>query len=263
MTRMTLIAAAAAAGLAGAARAEVKTESVEYKQGDTVLQGFVAYDDATQGKRPGILVVHEWWGHNQHARNAATKLAKAGYVAFALDLYGKGKVTTHPEDAKGFVAEATKDPEVKKARFDAAMEYLKQQPRVDPERIGVIGYCFGGGVALDMARAGEPLSAVATFHGVLTPSGEPAKKGVIQARSILIQTGGKDPMVTKDNVQQLEKEMKAAGVKVQLITYPQAKHGFTNPDSDKSGMEGLAYDAQADRKSWDVMLKYMRATLGK
>ena len=184
MIRMTLIVAAAVT-FAGAARAEVKTEPVEYKQGDTVLQGFLAYDGAAQGKRPGVLVVHEWWGHNQHARSAATKLAKAGYVAFALDMYGKGKVTTHPEDAKAFVGEATKDPEVKKARFDAAMEFLKQQPQVDGERIGVIGYCFGGGVALDMARAGEPLRAVATFHGVLAPSGEPAKQGVFQPRSIL------------------------------------------------------------------------------
>ncbi len=263
MTRMTLIAAAAAAISASAARAEVKTEPVEYKQGDTVLQGFLAYDDAVPGKRPGVLVVHEWWGHNQHARNAATKLAKAGYVGFALDMFGKGKVATHPDDAMGFVKEATKDPEVAKARFDAAMEYLKQQPQVDAERIGVIGYCFGGGVALDMARAGEPLRAVATFHGSLKPSGEPAKKGVIQPRSILIQTGGKDPMVTPDQVKQLEQEMKAAGVKAQVITYPQAKHGFTNPDADKAGMPGLAYDAQADRKSWDAMLKYMRRELGK
>ncbi len=263
MTRMTLILAAAAATFAGAARAEVKTEPVEYKQGDTVLQGFLAYDDASKGKRPGVLVIHEWWGHNEHARNAATKLARAGYVAFALDMYGKGKVATHPEDAKAFMSEATKDPEVKKARFDAAMEYLKQQPQVDGERVGAIGYCFGGGVALDMARAGEPLRAVATFHGVLKPSGEPAKKGVFQPRSILVQTGGKDPMVTKDQVQQLEQEMKAAGVKAQVITYPHAKHSFTNPDADKSGMDGLAYDAQVDKKSWDAMLKYMKKELGK
>jgi dienelactone hydrolase len=251
-----LLAAVAAATLGGAARAAVKAEPVEYKQGDTVLQGFLAYDDAAKGKRPGILVIHEWWGHNQHARNAATKLAEAGYVAFALDMYGKGKVTTHPEDAKGFVQE------VKKARFDAAMAYLKEQPQVDPERVGAVGYCFGGGVALDMARAGEPLRAVATLHGVLAPSGEPAKKGVIQTRSILVQTGAKDPMVTKDQVTAIEKEMKAAGVKVQVITYPNAKHGFTNPDADTSGMEGLAYDAKADKASWAALVKYLKTALG-
>ena len=261
MKRTMLLAAVAAATLGGAARAAVKTEPVEYKQGDTVLQGFLAYDDAAQGKRPGVLVIHEWWGHNQHARNAATKLAEAGYVAFALDMYGKGKVTTHPEDAKGFVQEAMKDPEVKKARFDAAMAFLKGQPQVDAGRVGAVGYCFGGGVALDMARAGEPLRAVATLHGVLQPSGEPAKKGVIQTRSILVQTGGKDPMVKKDQVQALEKEMKAAGVKVKVITYPQAKHGFTNPDADTSGMEGLAYDAKVDKASWAALVKYLKTAL--
>ena len=263
MTRTTLMAAAAALAISGTARAEVKTREIEYTQDGTVLQGFLAYDDAAKGKRPGILVVHEWWGHNDHARNAATKLAKAGYVGFALDMFGKGKVTTHPEDAKAFVAEATKDPEVKKARFDAALAVLKEQPQVDAKRIGVIGYCFGGGVALDMARAGEDLKALATFHGVLKPSGEPARKGTFEPREVLVQTGGADPMVTKDQVKAFEQELKAAGVKVDVITYPGAKHGFTNPAADQAGMEGLAYDAKADQRSWDAMLKYMKRVLGK
>lgn len=263
MNRTTMMAAAAALAISGTARAEVKTQEIEYTQDGTTLQGFIAYDDAATGKRPGVLVVHEWWGHNDHARNAATKLAKAGYVGFALDMFGKGKVTTHPEDAKGFVAEAMKDPAVKKARFDAALEALKKQPQVDAERIGVIGYCFGGGVALDMARAGEDLKAVATFHGSLKPSGEPAKKGTFKPRAILVQTGGADPMVTKDQVKALEQEMKAAGVKVQVITYPGVKHGFTNPAADKAGVEGLAYDAKADRESWDALLKYLKSVLGK
>jgi dienelactone hydrolase len=241
----------------------VKTQEIEYKQGDTVLQGFLAYDDAAKGKRPGVLVVHEWWGQNDHARNAATKLAKAGYVGFALDMFGKGKVTTHPEDAKAFVAEATKDPEVKKARFEAALEQLKEQPQVDPQRIGVIGYCFGGGVALDMARAGEDLQALATFHGSLASSGKPAEKGTFAPRTVLIQTGGADPMVPKDAVRTLEKELKAAGVKAQVITYPGAKHGFTNPAADRAGVEGLAYDAKADRSSWDALLKYLKTALGR
>jgi dienelactone hydrolase len=263
MTRTTLMVAAAALAISGAARAEVKTQEIEYKQGDTVLQGFLAYDDAAKGKRPGVLVVHEWWGQNDHARNAATKLAKAGYVGFALDMFGKGKVTTHPEDAKAFVAEATKDPEVKKARFEAALEQLKEQPQVDPQRIGVIGYCFGGGVALDMARAGENLQALATFHGSLASSGKPAEKGTFAPRTVLIQTGGADPMVPKDAVRALEKELKAAGVKAQVITYPGAKHGFTNPAADQAGVEGLAYDAKADRSSWDALLKYLKTALGK
>src|SRR5262245_672365 len=141
------------------ARAAVKTQEMEYKQGDTTLQGFLAYDDSVKGKRPGILVVHEWWGMNQHARNQAVRLAKAGYVGFALDMYGKGKVTTHPADAKSFMEEAMKDPQVIRARFNAALELLKQQPQVDTAKIGAIGYCFGGGVVLGMARAGADLRA--------------------------------------------------------------------------------------------------------
>jgi dienelactone hydrolase len=263
MTRRTFMAAAAALAISGAARAEVKTQEVEYRQGDTPLQGFLAYDDAAKGKRPGVLVVHEWWGHNDHARKAAAKLAEAGYVAFALDMFGKGKVTTHPEDAKGFVAEATKDPAVKRARFEAALQQLKAQPQVDPDRIGVIGYCFGGGVALDMARAGVDLKAIATFHAPLAPSGEPAHEGTFRPRAILVQTGGADPMVPKEQVQALEKEMKAAGVKAQVITYPGVKHAFTNPKADETGMSALAYDAKADRASWEAMLKYLRQVLGR
>jgi dienelactone hydrolase len=137
------LAALVACAVAVGAQAKVKTKEIEYKQGDTVLQGFVAWDDAAKGKRPGVLVVHEWWGHNDHARNQAVRLAQAGYVGFALDMYGKGKVTTHPQDAKAFVAEATKDAGVLTARFDAALGQLKKQPQVDPEKIGVVGYCFG------------------------------------------------------------------------------------------------------------------------
>src|SRR6266480_3176708 len=140
--------------------ATVKTRELEYRQGETVLQGFVAWDDAARGRRPGVLVVHEWWGLNEHARNQAIRLAKAGYVGFALDMYGKGKVTTHPSDAQAFVAAATKDPAVEKARFDAAIAELKKSDKVDPKRIAAIGYCFGGSVVLDMARSGEDLAAV-------------------------------------------------------------------------------------------------------
>jgi dienelactone hydrolase len=244
--------------LGPAAYAEVKTQEMEYKQGDTTLQGFLAYDDAVKGKRPGVLVVHEWWGHNEHARNQAIRLAKAGYVGFALDMYGKGKVATHPKDAQGFMEEATKDPEVVFARFNAAVDLLKKQPQVDAGKIAAIGYCFGGGVALAMARAGNPdLDAVATFHGALAPHGPTAEKGKVTAR-LLIQTGGADPMVTKDQVEAFRKEMKDAGADVTIITYPNAKHSFTNPDAGKAGMDALAYDADADKKSWAELLKFLK-----
>ena len=252
-----LLAAVASLALAGAARAEVKTEAVEYQQGDTALQGFFAWDDAVKGKRPGVLVIHEWWGHNEHARNQAIRLAKAGYVGFALDMFGKGKLAKHPEDAQAFVKEATADPMVTKARFDAALALLKARPQVNPEDIGAVGYCFGGAVALGMARAGEDLDVVATFHGALANRGPPAEKGKVKPR-IFVATGGADPMVTKDQVEAFEKEMKDAGARVEVVVYPNVKHSFTNPDAGKAGMSGLAYDAEADRKSWEAAMKVFR-----
>jgi dienelactone hydrolase len=252
----TMVVAAAGLLLAGAARAEVKTKAIEYRQGDTPLQGFLAWDDSSGGKRPGFLVVHEWWGHNEHARAQAVRLAKAGYVGFALDMYGKGKVATHPQDAKAFMQEATKDPTLVRARFDAAMAVLKAQPQVDPARIGVVGYCFGGNVALQMARAGQDLAAVATFHAALPPLDEPAK-GKVKPR-ILLATGGADPMVPPAQVDAFVQKMKEAGADITAVTYPGAKHSFTNPEAGKAGMDALAYDAEADRKSWEAALELFR-----
>lgn len=234
-------------------RASVKTREVEYRQGDTVLQGLVAWDDAVPGKRPGVLLVHEWWGLDEHARNQARRLAEAGYVGFALDLFGKGKVAMHPQEAQAFVGEATKDPAVVAARFNAALEQLKQDPHVDPKRIAVIGYCFGGAVALDMARAGADVAAVVTFHGALATK-TPAQPGKVKPR-ILVLTGGADPFIPPEQVAAFEREMKAAGAQFQVVTYPGAKHGFTNPDAAKHGMTQLAYDPDADHGSWAAMLQ--------
>src|SRR5437899_8099391 len=231
---------------------KVKTREIEYRQDGTVLQGFVAWDDAARGKRPGVLVVHEWWGHNEHARNQAKRLAQAGYVGFALDMYGKGKVATHPKDAEAFMTEATKDPAVMTARFNAALEQLKRNPHVDPDQIAAIGYCFGGGVVLGMARSGADLDAVATFHGHLATK-TPAEKGRIKAR-ILVLTGADDPMIPPAQVEAFKTEMTAAGAKFEVISYPGAKHSFTNPQADKTGMDGLAYNADADAKSWAALL---------
>ncbi len=236
--------------------ADVKTRELEYRQGETVLQGFIAWDDAARGKRPGVLVVHEWWGHNEHARNQARRLAEAGYVGLALDMFGKGKVATHPQDAQAFVNEVTKDPAVLAARFNAALEQLKRDPHVDTTRIAAIGYCFGGAVVLDMARAGAPLGAVVTFHGALATK-TPAQSGKVKAR-VLVLTGGADPFVPPEQVEAFKREMQAAGGRFEVISYPGAKHGFTNPDAAKYGMPQLAYDADADRQSWTAMLKLFK-----
>jgi len=248
--------------LATPARAEIKTKEVEYKQGDTPLKGFLAYDDAAKGKRPGVLVVHEWWGMNEHARNQAIRLAKAGYVAFALDMYGKDKVATHPKDAMAFMQAATKDPKALAERFTIALDLLKQQAHVDGTKIAAIGYCFGGGVVLAMARSGADLAAVATFHGHLSPdSGPVAQKGKVKPK-ILVQTGGADAMVPQAQVDAFKKEMADAGVDAKVISYPNAKHSFTNPDAAKAGMKELAYDADIDKKSWAELLNFFKQTLG-
>ncbi|MCC2643905.1 MAG: dienelactone hydrolase [Nitrospira sp.] len=241
---------------APSASAEIHQKEVEYKQGDTVMRGLVAWDDAAKGPRPGVLVVHEWWGHNEHARHQAKRLAEAGYVGFALDLFGKGKVTTHPKEAQTFMSEAKKDPAVITARFQAALKQLKQQPSVAPERIAAIGYCFGGGVVLDAARSGADLDAVVSFHGMLATE-KPAKEGTVKAR-ILVFTGVADPFVPMEQVADFAQEMKAAGATFEMVAYPGVKHGFTNPDAGKAGMEALEYDAEADQKSWEAMLEMLK-----
>lgn len=243
------------------ARADVKTREFEYAQDGTALQGYIAWDDAVAGKRPGVLVVHEWWGHNEHARAQARRLAEAGYVGFALDVYGKGKVATHPKDAEAFMTEALKDPAAVPARFNAALQELKKDPRVDGDRIGAIGYCFGGAVVLNMARAGADLDAVATFHASLATQ-SPARPGQVKPR-ILVATGGADPMIPPEQVKAFEEEMKGAGARFEVISYPGVRHSFTNPGADKAGMEALAYDAEADRKSWEAAMKMFGEVFGR
>jgi dienelactone hydrolase len=244
---------------ASPAFAAVKSRVVEYSQDGVALQGYMAWDDAKKGKRPGVIVVHEWWGHNDHARRAADRLASAGYVAFALDMFGKGKVTTHPDSAQAFVAESLKDSAALPARFNTALELLRKDEHVDAARIGAIGYCFGGAVVLEMARSGADLKAVGTFHGALATQ-TPAAPGKVKPK-LLIQTGGSDLMIPPEAVAAFEKEMTAAGATYRVIVYPGAKHSFTNPDADKRGMAALAYNADADKKSWSELLKFFKKEL--
>ena len=236
-----------------AAGANVKTKEIEYKQGDTPLKGFVAWDDSAKGKRPGVLVIHEWWGNNEHARDQAIRLARSGYVGFALDMYGNGKVARHPQDAQAMAAEINKDPKLVKARFDVALAELKKDPHVDPKRIGVVGYCMGGSIALAMAAAGEDINALATFHAGLQNIPEP-KKGSVKPR-ILVNTGADDPAAPAQKVDALKQAFSSAGARIEVISYPGAKHAFTNPAADKVGMPALAYNADADKKSWENTMK--------
>ncbi|MDE2309461.1 MAG: dienelactone hydrolase family protein [Betaproteobacteria bacterium] len=243
---------------ASAPHAAVQGREVTYSANGTVLKGYIAYDDAAKGKRPGILVVHEWWGHNDYARKRARMLAERGYTALALDMYGDGKQAHHPDDAGKFAKEVSENAALARARFEAALNLLKQEKTVDAASIGAIGYCFGGSVVLNMARAGEPLKAVASFHGGLGTQ-QPAERGRVKAR-IASFTGEDDQMIPATQVAAFREEMDKAGVDYKVVTYPGAKHAFTNPAADEYGRKfnlPLAYNAAADKDSWDKGLVFL------
>jgi dienelactone hydrolase len=246
-----------------ALEAAVKGHEVEYKGGGVTMKGYIAYDDAIQGKRPGILVVHEWWGQNEYARKRARMLAELGYTALALDMYGDGKQASHPDDAGKFAQEVMANMDVATKRFEAALETLKANPTVDGNRIGAIGYCFGGGIVVQMARRGvDHLKGVVSFHG--NPGSQtPAKPGQITAK-ILIEHGEADQFLKKEDLDKAVQDLKNAGVDVRVDVYPNAMHSFTNPDADKFGKQfnlPLAYNADADQKSWEAMKKFFKEVL--
>lgn len=235
------------------ARAAIRIEPVEYKQGDTTLRGQLAYDDAAKGKRPGVLVVHEWWGLNDYAKSRAKMLAEAGYVAFALDMFGEGKTTEHAEEAGKWATAVAQNRQVGIDRFNAAHELLKKNERVDANHIAAIGYCFGGGTVLTMALSGADLDGVASFHGSLPQ--EPAA-GKVTA-SILVCHGAADSFISAEQVATFQKNLADAGADWEFISYSGAKHAFTNPDADKRGMPPLAYNAKADKRSWRALLEFL------
>lgn len=239
--------------------AAVRGKTVEYNVDGETYSGYIAWDDAIEGERPGILVVHEWWGHGEYVRERARQLAKLGYTGFALDMYGDGKRAEHPDDAKAFMQAVQSDMDAAEARFRTAMERLKDHATVDPERIAAQGYCFGGGMVLAMARRGLDLDGVVSFHGSLGTDNR-AEPGDIQA-AVRVHTGGADEFVPPEQVASLVTEMQQAGVDFALHSYPGVKHSFTNPAADDYAAEfGLpvAYDAQADRRSWEATKAFYR-----
>jgi len=247
-------------GIVGIAAAEPKIQgkTVEYRAQGVVMKGYLAYDEKIEGKRPGVLVVHEWWGLNDYVRNRARMLAELGYTALALDMYGEGKLAEHPSDAGKFATELMKNFDVAKARFTAAMDFLRQQDTVDPTRIAAIGYCFGGGVVLNMARQGADLKGVASFHGSLTAV-KPAEPGSVKAK-ILVLNGADDKFITPEQIEAFKQEMRSAGADFQFISYPGAVHSFTNPEATELGKKfnmPIAYNADADSKSWDELKEFL------
>ncbi len=247
--------------MSAVAHAEVQTREIPYTAADgTEMIGYYAYDDAIEGKRPGVVVVHEWWGLNDYAKSRARDLAELGYSALAIDMYGEGKHTEHPKDAMSFMKAALSDAEAAKGRFNAGLDLLKQQAQTDTEKLAAVGYCFGGKVVLDMARQGAPLDGVVSFHGALATQTR-ATPGSVKAR-VLVEHGAADSMVSADDVAALSAEMVKAGADYQLVSLPGAKHGFTNPGADKFQEQGVdvAYNQTADERSWQDMQRFLDET---
>ena len=248
-------------GIAGvvAAQPKILGKTVEYSAQGVVMKSYLAYDENVQGRRPGVLVLPEWWGLNDYVRMRARMLAELGYAALAVDMYGEGKVGMHPDDARKFSSELMKNFDDAKTRFMAAMDFLKQQPTVDPTRIAAIGYCFGGGVVLNMARQGVDLKGVASFHGILTPI-KPAQPGSVKAK-VLVLNGADDKFTTPEQIEAFKKEMENAGAGFKFISYPGAVHSFTNPEATELGKKfgmPIAYNSNADKKSWDELKEFLK-----
>jgi len=242
------------------AMADVKTETIEYRDGDTKLVGFLAYDDAIQGPRPGVLVVHEWWGLNDYARNRAKQLASMGYVAFAADIYGEGKSTTHPQDAMAWSGEIRKSLDGWRKRGEAGLAVLREHPRVDSSKLAAIGYCFGGATVIQLAYAGADLKAVASFHGSLPL---PAAGDLQRCKaSVLACHGQDDSFIPAEQVAKFQSQLSEGKVDLVFVSYGGAKHSFTNPDAGAAGVDGLEYNRNADLRSWQHLTDFLKERLG-
>jgi dienelactone hydrolase len=247
------------------AHAAIREEPVTYADGEATMKGFVVYDDAIQGKRPGIVVVPEWWGITPHIHNEARKFAEQGYTAFIADMYGDAKTADNPKDADALSSSVMKNAAVMAQRFNAAREQLAKQASVNPQRIGAVGYCFGGAVVLNMARAGADLAAVAGFHASLDLNTPAPALGTVKAK-ILVLNGADDPFVKRADYDALKKDFDAAKADYRVIEYPGAVHAFTNPEATKLGKKfnlPLRYDAKADKESKAEASKFLAVDLKK
>jgi dienelactone hydrolase len=239
-----------------AVEAGVVPRTVTYRQDGTVMRGFLAYDDGLEGKRPGVLVVHEWWGLNDFARERALKLAGLGYVALAADMYGGGATTRDREEAGKRTGALRGNPDLLRTRAQAALKILATDPRVDPKRLAAIGFCFGGTTVLELAYSGADLAGVVSFHGGL-PRPQPGDLQRLKAK-ILVLHGADDPQVPSADLIAFEQAMRQAGADWQMVVFGGAVHGFTNPAAGDNKASGVAYDARAARRSWRCMQEFFR-----
>lgn len=249
-----LLAAALGALVAAQAQAAVQSRTVTYQDGDVTLTGHLYWDDAYSGERPGVMVLHEWWGLNDYARERARMLAELGYVAFAADMYGTGKVTEHGKQAKEWMSQITANVEDWRRRALLGLEQLRDDPRVDAERLAAIGYCFGGATVMQMAYGGADLDGVVSFHGSLPVPGDGVES---IAPAVLVAHGNADSFVPPERVQAFQDAMEAHGADWQFVSYGGARHGFTNPGAGEYGIDALAYDPAADRRSWRAMQGFL------
>ena len=236
------------------ALAAIQKKTVEYSDGNTVLEGYLAYDDAIQGKRPGVMVVHEWNGLGSYVKKRTEQLAELGYVAFAVDMYGKGIRPKNPEESASQAKIYRSNRQLMRSRANAGLMVLKQNPLTDSNRIAAIGYCFGGGTVLELARSGANIAGVVSFHGNLdTPNPSDAK--AIKAK-VLVLHGANDPYVPAQQVAAFESEMRQAAVDWQLVAYGGAVHSFTNPDAGNDASKGVAYNEAVEKRSWAAMKQF-------
>jgi dienelactone hydrolase len=230
-------------------QAAVQSKAVEYKDGDASLTGYLYWDDAIQGPRPGVMVVHEWWGLNDYAKKRAAMLAELGFVAFAVDMYGTGYVTTKPDEARAWMQEITSDVDAWRARAMAGLEQLKASGMVAGDNLAAIGYCFGGATVLHMAYANAPVKGVVTYHSSL-PAAPEESKGKIGPQ-ILVLHGEGDVWVKPEVIANFRNKLQESGAAWEMNTYGgDVRHGFTNPDAGQYGIDNLKYDERADRRSW-------------
>ena len=231
--------------------AEVQTKTVHYEHDGEKLTGHLYWDDALQGQRPGVLVVHEWWGLNDYAKKRARMLAELGYVAFAADMYGSGKVTKTPAQAKEWMREITADVEGWRERAREGLRQLVAGGLADPDKLAAVGYCFGGATVLHMAYDNAPVQGVVSFHGALPAAPEEVKDKI--EPQILVLHGNADGFIAPEVVTHFREKLEASGAVWEMNTYGGVKHGFTNPDAGDFGIANLVYDERADRRSWKRM----------
>jgi len=247
----TILSTAMAAVCAVSVQGAIQTKTVEYKQGDTTLEGFVAWDDALAGVRPGVLVVHQWMGLTDYEKHRAEMLAQLGYVAFCADIYGKGVRPQNTTEAGALAGKYKSNRQLLRARVNAGLDALRQQPLVDPGHLAAIGYCFGGTTVLELARSGAELNGVVSFHGGLdAPNPDDGKN--IKCK-VLVLHGADDPFSSPQDIAALENEMRQGGVDWQLVKFGGAVHAFTQPMAGNDNSKGAAYNEKADQRSWEYM----------